>query len=213
MYSLKYRVLVKNNPGGCTISSSAIQVGLAVTLPVKLESFTAQKTGSSSVKLLWVVDAQAHAQSFTVQKSTDGLSFTDLWIVKGEAGKTSYSLTDDKPGGPVTQYRIKMSDQDGVAAYSAVVEVANDKITNRIELRPSFTESGFTSLYTALAQNEVVILTVTDVTGRIQWSQSVKLEKGENNTPLNVSRLSKGIYYVHVTSNDGISKTLPFVKN
>ncbi len=61
--------------------------------------------------------------------------------------------------------------------------------------------------------DESVVLTVTDVTGRLQWSQSVKLEKGEYYTPLNISRLNKGIYYVHVTSSDGISKALPFFKN
>ena len=213
MFNYLYRPVVRNSGLCATANINFAKIVTNVTLPLKLESFTAQKQGSSSVKLLWTVDAQYVAQSYTVQRSTDGLSFTDLGLAKGETGKTSYSLTDDKPGSGVSQYRIKMTDQDGAATYSAIATVINDEIANRIELRPSFTESGSTSVYTTLAQNEAIIITVIDVTGRLQSSQSVKLGKGEYYTPLDVSRLSKGIYYVHVTSNDGISKTLPFVKN
>ena len=213
MFNYLYRPVVRNSGLCATAINSFAKLVTNVTLPLKLESFTAQKQGSSSVKLLWTTDALYPAQSYTVQKSTDGLSFTDLELVKGEAGKTSYSLTDDKPGSGVTQYRIKMTDQDGVATYSAIAKVTNDESTNCIELRPSFTESGATSLYTTLVQNEVIILTITDVAGRRQWSGSASLGKGACYTPLDVSHLSKGLYYVHITSKDGISKTLPLVKH
>ncbi|HWK03629.1 MAG TPA: T9SS type A sorting domain-containing protein [Puia sp.] len=212
-YTNRYRVTVKNAGGCATASSSFAQVNTNVTLPLKLETFTAQKQGSAAVKLLWTVDGQYAAQSYTVQGSADGYTFTDRGLVKGEAGKTAYSYLDDGPGIGISLYRIKITDQDGSAVYSAIVKVINDDVANRIELRPSITAEGFTSLYTALAQSEAVVLTVTDVTGRLQWSQSIKLEKGENYTLLNVSRLSKGIYYIHVTGNDGISKAMPFVKN
>jgi len=163
--------------------------------------------------LEWVVDAQVRPQSYTIQRSADGFSFADIGLVKGDSVKTSFSFTDGKPGTGALQYRIKMTDRDGVATYSAIAKVANDESTNCIELRPSFTESGSTSLYTTLVQNEVIILTITDVAGRRQWSGSASLGKGACYTPLDVSHLSKGLYYVHITSKDGISKTLPFVKH
>jgi hypothetical protein len=56
-------------------------------------------------------------------------------------------------------------------------------------------------------------LTVTDIIGRVQFSQVVRLGKGESYTLLDVARLGKGIYYVRVTSPDGITQTLPFVKD
>ncbi|MES1159607.1 MAG: T9SS type A sorting domain-containing protein, partial [Bacteroidota bacterium] len=212
MFNYLYRPIVRNSGLCATANINFAKLVTNIALPLKLESFTAQKQGSSSVKLLWTIDALYPARSYTVQRSTDGLSFTDLAIVKGEAGKTSYSLTDDKPGSGVTQYRIKMTDQDGVATYSTTITVNNDEITNRIELRPSITENGSTSLYTALVQNEVIILTITDVAGRQQWSGSASLGKGACYTPLDVSHLSNGLYYVRITSKDGISKTLPLVK-
>jgi hypothetical protein len=88
-----------------------------------------------------------------------------------------------------------------------------DGAADRIALRPSFTAGGLTNLYTATSSSVAIVLTVTDVMGRRQWSESIKLEKGEHYTPLDVSRLSNGIYFVHVTGADGSSKTLPFVKN
>ena len=212
-YTNRYRVTVKNAGNCITASSSFAQVSTNVVLPLELETFTAQKQGSASVKLLWTVSGLHAGESYTAEGSTDGYSFIGRGFVNGQGGKTSYSFLDTDAGNSFTFYRIKMTDQDGGAVYSHVVRVAENDIANRIELRPSITADGFTSLYTVLVQNESVVLTVTDVTGRLQWSQSVKLEKGEYYTPLNVSRLNKGIYYVHVTSSDGISKALPFVKN
>jgi hypothetical protein len=213
MYSNRYRVVVKNVGSCAAASSTFVQIGLPVTLPVTISSFTGEKQGSSAVKLSWAVDASFIVQSYTVQRSADGTSFTDVGSVKGENGKNSYTLIDGTPGHGIVQYRLKMTGQDNLDTYSAVIKITTDEVSNRIELRPSFSTEGFTSLYTALEKHENIIVTVTDVTGRLLWSESVIVEKGENYTSLNVSRLSKGIYYVHVASVDGISKTLPFVKN
>jgi len=213
MYSNRYRVVVKN-VGGCTAASSTfVQIGLPVTLPVTISSFTGEKQSSSAVKLSWAVDASFIVQSYTVQRSADGTSFTDVGSLKGENGKTNYTFIDGTAGRGVVQYRLKMAKLDNPDTYSAVIKISTDEVRNRIGLRPSFTTEGFTSLYTMLEKYEAFIVTVTDVTGRLLWSESIKVEKGENYTPLNVSRLGKGIYYVHIVSSDGISQTLPFVKN
>jgi hypothetical protein len=213
MYSNRYRVVVKNGGGCAAASSTFVQIGLPVTLPVTISSFTGEKQGSSAVKLSWAVDASFIVQSYTVQRSGDGTSFTDVGSVKGENGKTNYTFIDGTKGRGVVQYRLKMTGQDNLDTYSAVIKITTDEVGNRIGLRPSFTTEGFTSLYTVLEKYEALVVTVTDVAGRLLWSESVKVEKGENYTPFNVSRLGKGIYYVHVASADGISQTLPFVKN
>jgi hypothetical protein len=213
MYNYLYRVLVYNSGNCLTANNATAQLAAFVVLPVQLESFTAQKTAKAAVKLFWSVDGQYLPPSYTIQKSAGGLGYADIAVVKGDSGKISFAFTDDKPGDGVIQYRLKMTQQDGNTVYSSVAKVTfDDNTINRIELRPSVTTDGLINLYTALAQNEAIVLTVTDIAGRLQLSQSVKLEKGENYTPLNASGLSKGVYYVHISSNDGISKTLPFVK-
>lgn len=213
-YNNRYRVLIKNNPGGCTSANATFaQIGVAAVLPLTITSFNAEKMTGSAVRLSWVVDASFTPQSFSVERSTDNASFSEVGSVKGETGKTAYSFIDAGINSPDIQYRLRTADQRGVSAYSAVVKINNDAFTRHIGLRPSFTASGSTSLYTALDKNETLQLTVTDIMGRVQFSQMVRLGRGESYTSLNVSRLSKGIYYVRVSSLDGITQTLPFVKD
>ena len=160
-----------------------------------------------------MVDASNTDQSFAIQRSTDNTSYTEVGSVKGEQGKTAYSFIDVGVTSPDIEYRLKAVDQGGASVYSSIVKLSNDAVALRIGLRPSFTASGFTSLYTALDKNETMQLTVTDIMGRVQLSKMLILGRGETYTTLNVSRLSKGIYYVRVSSLDGISQTLSFVKD
>ncbi len=214
MFSYLYRPIVRNIGGCATSGIGFAKIVTNTTLPVELESLTAKMTTDASVQLAWTVGEQYHPQTYTIQRSANGYSFTDIGLVKGDSVNTSFSFTDDKPGAGTINYRLKMSDLDGNATYSRVINLTTDENKNstRIELRPSITADGLTSLYTLMPRSESIVLTVMDVTGRQQWSQSARLEKGEYYTPLNVSSLRKGIYYVHVTSNDGIFKTIPFVK-
>lgn len=213
MYSNKYRVIMKN-AGGCTSASAAfVQIGVGVPLALNITSFTAEKLDGSDVKLSWMVDATHTAQSFAIQRSTDNTFYTEVGSVPGEQGKTAYSFIDAGVTSPDIQYRLKAVDQGGASVYSSVVKLSNDSVALRIGLRPSFTASGFTSLYTALGKNETLQLTVTDIMGRVQFSKMLILGQGETYTTLDVSRLSKGIYYVRVSSLDGVSQTLSFVKD
>jgi len=213
-YTNKYRVIIKN-AGGCTSASASFaQIGLPVTLPVTISSFTAEKLAGTAVRLSWIVDASNIPQSFTVERSTANTSsFTGIGSVKGESGTAEYSFIDAGVNSPDVQYRLKTSGQGGLSVYSTVVRLSNDVAGRHISLRPSFTASGSASLYTVLDKNETIQLTITDVMGRVQFSGLLKLGPGENYTPLNVSRLSKGIYYVRASSLDGISQVLPFVKD
>jgi hypothetical protein len=213
MYNYLYRPVVRNSGNCATTGINFAKLAVFTALPVELASFTAKKQGNSAVSLQWTVGGQYAPQSYTVQRSGNGLDFTDIGLIKGATGKISFGFTDGQPGDGVIQYRLKIADKDGNPAYSTVVSVTLDGTANRIEMRPSVTMDGNTNLYMTLAQNDAIILTVMDVTGRLELSQSVRLEKGENYIPLNISRLSKGIYYVHITSNDGISKTLSLIKD
>ena len=213
MYSNKYRVIIKN-AGGCTSASAAfVQVGVPVVLALNITSFTAEKLDGSTVKLSWMADGTNAAQSFSIQRSTDNTSFAEVGTVKGEQGKTAYSFIDAGVNSPDVQYRLKAVDQSGASVYSNVVKLSTDSVALRIALRPSFTTSGSTSLYTVLSKDETLQLTVTDVMGRIQFTKMLRLGRGENYTVLNVSQFAKGIYYVRVSSLDGVSSTLSFVKD
>ena len=213
MFNYLYRPVVRNSGNCATTGINFAKLALITVLPVELTSFTAEKQGNSAINLQWTVGGQYTPQLYTVQRSANGLDFTDIGLIQGATGKISFGFTDGQPGDGVIKYRLKMMDKDGNAAYSTVVDVTMSGTINRIEMRPSVTVDGNTSLYVNLVQNEAINLTVMDATGRLELSQSARLGKGENTISLNVSRLSKGIYYVRITSNDGISKTLSLIKD
>ncbi|MBS1661546.1 MAG: hypothetical protein JST68_10900 [Bacteroidetes bacterium] len=211
LYSNRYRVTIKN-AGGCTsASSSFVQIGVMTTLPLGVESFRAQRQDGSSVRLSWSVGNGAGVRSYTVQRGTDGGVFVDAGSVMGETGRVDYSFVDEVHlGASALQYRIKMQGQDSSFVYSTVVNVNSVALINRAEIRPSLVEGGSARLYTMMEERAAVVVTVTDIMGRLQWSAPVMLEKGENWVPLDVSRLGKGLYFVKV--GGGVKQTVSFVK-
>lgn len=230
-YSNRYRVLIKN-PGNCASAVAAFtQIGSPVVLPLTITGLTAQKQGASSsssssstasssspsstvfaVKLSWTV--QTAYTSFAVERAVDGGAFADAGSVPAVAGVSDYTYTDEFAGNGQLQYRIKAIDPSGAAVYSAVADVAGDASQDQLELRPSVVSSGGTlSLYSLLSNGSPLVLTVTDVTGRMLWTTTVEPGKGANYTPLDVARLAKGMYYVRVVHSNGLVRTLPFVRD
>lgn len=210
----RYRVLVRNAGACASVSTTNARLIIDPTfivLPVKLLSFTAQKISPASVQLWWSADAQYPARSFVVQKSTGSL-FTDIGEVHTAANKTAYTFTDNTLQNGTTQYRLKMTGNDGVITYSFVINIASNDITNTVVLKPSVTGKGSVSVYTVLSQPATIHFTITTPAGQLLYMKSAATPKGGYTTLLDIGMLSKGIYYVQVSGNNGMTKTLPLIK-
>jgi len=211
IYGNRYRVVIKN-AGGCASSlASFAQVGVLVSLPLAITGFTAGRQAPSSVKLAWTAE-NAAAASFTVQRAATGIGFVDIGTVAGATGINDYHFVDAGAGGGSVQYRVQALNTDGSVVYSGVADVAGDSGADVLELRPSVITGGNLNLYTSLSNGESLFLTITDVTGRVLWSATVRRSKGAGSTSLDVARLGKGLYYLHAASVRGISRTMPFVR-
>jgi hypothetical protein len=88
------------------------------------------------------------------------------------------------------------------------LEVHNQDISPIINLRPSVTSESSLKVFVNMPVRDNLILQVTDVAGRRLVLQRVGAEKGDNIFMLDISRLSKGLYYVQVFNNEGLNKTL-----
>jgi hypothetical protein len=210
MYTNRYRVIVKNAGGCATSSTSFAQIGLPVTLPLTITRFSAERQGPSTVRLAWTAEAAPAAASFTVQRAVSGSDFTDVGTVAGEAGMNDHLFVDFGGVGSL-RYRVRAAYPDGPTVYSTVVDVAGVG-TDEMSLRPSVVTGGSVVLNTLLGNGEPLTVTLTDVTGRILWTSTIRPGKGVGTTTLDVARLGKGIYYVRVGSATGIARTIPFVK-
>ena len=94
----------------------------AIVLPLNLLSFTGT-AGAKQHDLRWTTEREEAFAGFTLQRSTDGATFTDLTFVtaRGGAQVTEYTFSDRTPPTGRSYYRLRMEDLDGTSSYSPVV--------------------------------------------------------------------------------------------
>lgn len=128
--------------GRLTVSSTS------VPLPVTLISFTAQATGSGTVRVAWETASEQNSARFEVERSVDGTTFTRIGQVPA-AGSSStaraYELPDSQlpVGVTLLYYRLKQVDANGIFSYSLVRTVAV-KLATDLALFPNPTHTAST---------------------------------------------------------------------
>jgi hypothetical protein len=94
------------------------------TLPVKLTSFDVALI-NKNVTVTWTTSQEKNASHFTIERSADGVEFTDAGIFFTEGNfetARSYSFKDPKStrAKGILYYRLKMVDLDGKYEYSKI---------------------------------------------------------------------------------------------
>ncbi len=100
-------------------------------LPVKLLSFTG-KMENDKVVLNWKVNGEKDIRSYTVERRiAQSVSFAPVGtkdaINNGNA--TTYTLPDENPAGGVSQYRLKITSNDGKVDYSNIITISNEQVS------------------------------------------------------------------------------------
>lgn len=93
------------------------------TLPIKLVSFEA-KIDNTAVLLTWSTAAEINNDYFTIERSTNGLSFEELGKIQGSGNSNvlkKYSYHDENPMKGISYYRLKQTDFDGRFEYFKLV--------------------------------------------------------------------------------------------
>lgn len=100
---------------------------ILVLLPVKLHSFSAT-TVNQSTRLSWMVQEENAMHDYTVQRSTDGASWSEIEIVYAvnNPGYHSYYVYDNQRPAGLSYYRLQLTDNHGRSTYSGVVQAGNN---------------------------------------------------------------------------------------
>src|SRR5690606_39116442 len=94
-------------------------------LPVELLHFDAEPHGAV-VNLTWSTASERDNDHFTVERSADGIFFTDLLQVPGVVQSSQlrhYAEVDRQPLPGLSYYRLRQTDRDGTATWSRTVAV------------------------------------------------------------------------------------------
>ena len=175
----------------------AAGVGSATPLPVTLSSFTGNKIGEK-VALRWVTESEQNTRNFTLEKSIDGINFSDLTTVfaaKNSTKTAKYEFIDNTPFNGNNYYRLKTNDLDGSSRYDGSIIVVNMERNGLVKFFPNPT----TGKMTIKLHSETEIdahLRIFNVLGEAVKDLSLTFSKGENWLPIDVSELPNGTYFL-----------------
>ncbi len=106
----------------------------ATPLPIELLSFDAHNDGAT-VLLEWRTATETDNHYFTIERSTDGISYSDLLNTPGAGTSQTaidYKAHDAEPVAGVSYYRLRQTDFDGSSAVSDAVAVHRHTASNAV---------------------------------------------------------------------------------
>lgn len=174
---------------------------LATPIPV-LWSYFEANAFSGFVKLSWETKAEIENDMFTLERSIDGLTYTDIGYVAGAGNSTSpvgYRFDDVKPIQGYAYYRVKQTDLDGDVDYSSVMAVHYQKsLSSDFDLYPNPVQSDQVYINFEDLPKEEFLVALYDPLGRILFSNVVLTgnEDGYATAFDKEIRLAAGVYLV-----------------
>jgi len=187
-------------------------------LPVKLVSFTAQKS-AQSVVLNWVTATEKNNDHFEIERSNDGKNFNKIGEVNGNGttvNLSNYSFIDENENGnniPVVYYRLRQVDYNNAFEYSNIASVVfkSQSAVTSISQYPNPCKENINVNYVIPAQGNVTI-NIADEMGRVIRSTEVSNVKGFNTTSVSVADLPEGIYLLNISFEGASSVYQKIVK-
>jgi len=186
-------------------SRVSFDMSVASLLPVTLTSFAAAITAPQQAQLNWSITDAANFKNFTVQRSTDGINFSNLQTIAAQNSNSSlqqsYTYTDLQATGSVLYYRLVMTDIDGAIAYSKVVSVQNAAAAG-IKIYPTLVENNNVYIESgkAISHSKAIVF---DMNGKKITEQTLENVQGRQSLPLN-GLVKKGSYIVSVTDGSSL---------
>ncbi len=148
--------------------------------------------------LTWRTAAEDNNQTFILEKSDNGSSFSNIGNVKGNgttSEKKAYNYLDVQATGKKIFYRLKQVDFDGTYSYSEVL-VVNKKLDNNlivVQMTSETTSRLFACMIDAMAGGDAK-LQLLDASGKSVWQGTQKMTEGLNNVTVDLSVHREGTY-------------------
>jgi hypothetical protein len=149
--------------------------------------------------LEWVTASETNNDFFTLQRSADGFSFTDISTIDGAGNSNqlnNYQFIDQYPPIGVSYYRLKQVDYNGNSSYAPNL-VALDVLQKtgfKIHPNPASDDIIITA---SNYKEEYITLIFKDMVGNsVMKKTMIKLDKNSNSANVNISDLAPGIYMV-----------------
>jgi hypothetical protein len=203
---------VKIGGSGCSkwTGSNSCQAG-PVILPVELLRFAAVDNGVGMVKINWATAMEKNNDYFTIQRSKDGITYSDLTTLQGKGTTqevSEYEMLDVNPFAEKLYSRLSQTYFDGTTETFSPVLVNVKLETGSISAYPNpFTGRNLT---VNLPQEEAGTLQIVDHRGDVITTREI--DGSSKVIELEFDRdLPQGLYYINYKSGSTV-KSLKVVK-
>lgn len=163
----------------------------------------------------WATASETNNAFFTVERSTDGASFTELGTVSAVGNSTTrsdYTYIDENPLTGMSYYRVKQTDTDSKFEFSPMVGVSyGDHLKFEIEKTyPSLADESV-NLSVNSDEESIVTVKIFDAASALDKTFTASLQKGNNIINEDVKALKAGVYYI-IIEKKGVKTLSKFIK-
>ncbi|MBS1575125.1 MAG: T9SS type A sorting domain-containing protein [Bacteroidetes bacterium] len=175
-----------------------------IILPVKLESFSGVYK-NERVKLNWTTSSEVNFSRFEVERSSNGIDYTEAGIVFGDGNSslsTKYEFPDDLSpiNSNIIYYRLKMVDDNETFSYSPVVVIRKEtNISGGLSVFPNPSSGNSIQLRLSSDSKGGINIKVYDLNGKIVSKQVQSISDGNNSITIKLPGLNNGVYIMQVT--------------
>ncbi len=188
------------NGSGCS-GITTLSGDVQSVLPVDLVLFES-KMIDKQIALQWITATELNNEKFEVEESREGREFQKIGEVKGKGAtheQQDYSFEVKNPRNGISYYRLKQIDFDGQFEYSKVIRVNFKGENGNVgEFYPNPSKSGTVNLDYTSENDDEILVSVFDVTGKLIVNQIQQFSNGDNNLSFDFSELNTGIYIVKI---------------
>lgn len=190
------------------------------TVPVELTSFSGVTKTSGTVQLSWTVASEINNKGFEIQRSYDGLEWTNSGFVEGRGTSpepSTYHFEDKTANTSLGNlwYRLKQFDFDGTTTTYAAIEV-EAKIPTEFSLKQNFPNpfNPLTRIAFTLPQKSQVKITVFDQLGSVMSILvNGEFNRGSHFVDFDASNLASGLYFYRIeTPSNSLTRKMLLIR-
>ncbi len=213
---LTYYVTVSDSISGCNCTDD---ISILSVLPVKWLQFTAEWQKENGY-LEWLTAMESNNNGYAIQRSFDGINFTDIGFVASQTlqnphGPYNYKYLDaskELKEHLIVYYRLKQIYYNGDYGYSKIAILTNmdKKPLGFIHVKPNPANS---QLQIALvAPKGSISLNLINAEGKTVLNETFNTTQGVNYIELNqLENHASGIYQLVITDKNGHTETVKVV--
>jgi len=173
-----------------------------VALPVKLHHIQASIFDDASSMIRWSVEDEKNIQFYEIQRSSDGIHFTDVKSIAAthEGYSGSYQYIDHFTSNEIVYYRIEIVEADGSKSFSKSVhvETKNDALTISTYTIPL----GYFTVYPNTNATGFM-LSIFDTTGKNILDNATSIQDNRSALRIEIQNLKPGIYFIKALTSNG----------